>query len=526
MKKERISTTIDLILLLIFTVSSVFLCIQINLGNYISIFWQIILILVLLGILIVFFLWLSSKNMIWLQSILLVFLSLSFGYASIQLDRMRNENDGWIKTHYRMNLVTTHSSFESSMDMKDSILAIMVNDRNHMQSFSDLNESFKTESCEIREFHNMSAMIRALEKNEIQGMILSDYNLVILQQLFPKIFEQLKILNENIHEVEVAHKGKNASIDEPISILMTLSDIDQLSYASSTSMCLILFIDPIDSTFTVIQIPNNLYIPNVAYDSYPDALHNVSYNGIDNLLYSLESIFDIEFDYFIKTNQETIFNAVDIMQGIHIQKESCDESCEWVSEFYDYEKVIDYYNQTQDIHSILEGIFNKRDQLTAAKLINFTNNYEQNTFTNFTVHELKEYIHLLNDGQWSYEKVDMTGLKVAYEPCISFNVDYNHEVKIIDDEFVNIIYSYFTKMKHLENMSQFEFNLNQMENGILIPKSNDKLITVENMAWKISSYFAFLPDSIIQPIDVEKWQGKIHFDKPNFNPDLQIEPIN
>ena len=45
------------------------------------------------------------------------------------------------------------------------------------------------------------------------------------------------------------------------------------------------------------------------------------------------------------------------------------------------------------------------------------------------------------------------------------------------------------------------------------------------MSWKIDDYFSFLPQSVVQPIEVEKWQGTINFDEPNFDPDGTIYPI-
>ena len=75
MKNERIGNTIDLILLILFTVSSVFLCIQINLGKYLNVFAQIVFILFLIIILLSFFtLSLKSKRFFYLRKVLLVIL--------------------------------------------------------------------------------------------------------------------------------------------------------------------------------------------------------------------------------------------------------------------------------------------------------------------------------------------------------------------------------------------------------------------------------------------------------------------
>ena len=65
-----------------------------------------------------------------------------------------------------------------------------------------------------------------------------------------------------------------------------------------------------------------------------------------------------------------------------------------------------------------------------------------------------------------------------------------------------------------------------MKDGNLIPSINPKLISTKNMYWKVDEYFAFLPHSVIQPIEVEKWQGTIDFEKPNFDPYGPIYPID
>ena len=76
MKIDRIGNTIDLILLILFSVSSVFLCIQINLSKYWSVFTQILFIILLIVILLVFFLLtLKSKKLFYIRKLILILLS-------------------------------------------------------------------------------------------------------------------------------------------------------------------------------------------------------------------------------------------------------------------------------------------------------------------------------------------------------------------------------------------------------------------------------------------------------------------
>lgn len=523
MNKERISTTIDLVLLIFFTISSVFLCVQIYVVDFLDLFGQITVFIVLCFVLVLMFI---SKIPLWIRRVIMIGLSCCLIYSTFyisQYNQKRNQSEENIKTYYRLNLVNT--SHDVNDPSKIEQVGVLMNDQYHIQSFEDINEAFQMEECEIKEYSNMNNLIHALNENVIQGMILSDHNLAILKQRFPELESSIQVLNENVHEVNISHVAKEIPMDQSFSILISINDNNKaLDYVSFSSQCLILLVDPIENLIQTIQIPNDLYIPNVAYDSYPDALYNVSYNGIDNLLYALESTFDIQIDYFIKTNPTSIINTVDILQGITLSNKICDQkTCTVIQEYFNEEKIADYYYQTFDLSSIIEGIFHKRHELIGAKLLNFNNNYTNNSFTNLSIHKMKDYIQLIQNEDWKIERIYIHDLIQSKQPCISYGMNTKHDVTILNEQTILDIYSYFMRTKHLEKLNQFEFNLNQMKDGTMVPKSNEKLITTKNMGWKIQNYFSFLPYSSIDPIIVEKWETSLDFDHPNFDPEAPIQ---
>lgn len=530
MRKDRISTTIDLILLIIFTVSAIFMSTQLYLGNIVSFLWLILLILLFIAFLIGMFIWLLlTRKLAWLCRFILLILSIALVIGGFYLgdkrsaDQQKEEN----VMYYQMNLLSNDENIKDPQDLNGKKIGFVMNDRNHIQTFQDINVSFQTQNCEFVEYYNMDYLIRALEANEIQGMIFSDHNLAVLEATYPQIYQDLILLSQNVHEVQISHVSKPLDEDQPISILLTLSEDDiPVDYVSYSIKCLILFIDPLDHEFTVIEIPNNLYIPNVAYDSYPDALYNVSYNGIDNLLYSIESIFSVEFDYFIKTNIQSILNYVDIMQGISIPQEVCvEEVCTIEKVMMNAEQVADYYEKSNDINAVIEGIFEKRDELKTTKLMNFLNNYKRSSFTNLSTTELRKLVTVLGEEEWYFESHTINDLTASYEPCVSFGAIDTYEVSIIDTEFLTQIYRYFLENAHMDIMKNFAFDLDRMRNNRILPYSNEKLITTDNMDWKVSEYFALLPESIVSPIEIEKWNGTIHFEEPNYDPDAPIQQI-
>ena len=99
MRKDRISTTIDLILLIIFTVSAIFMSTQLYLGNIVSFLWLILLILLFIAFLIGMFIWLLlTRKLAWLRRFILLILSIALVIGGFYLgdkrsaDQQKEEN--------------------------------------------------------------------------------------------------------------------------------------------------------------------------------------------------------------------------------------------------------------------------------------------------------------------------------------------------------------------------------------------------------------------------------------------------
>ena len=84
------------------------------------------------------------------------------------------------------------------------------------------------------------------------------------------------------------------------------------------------------------------------------------------------------------------------------------------------EQVADYYEKSNDINAVIEGIFEKRDELKTTKLMNFLNNYKRSSFTNLSTTELRKLVTVLGEEEWYFESHTINDLTASYEPCVSF----------------------------------------------------------------------------------------------------------
>lgn len=522
MRKDRLSTTIDLILLILFTVSSVFLCIQVYLSNILSLEGLIIIIIVLILLLIIWFSWILVKKNPVIRKIIMFIISFSFIVFSISLAiSVSKSKDDELATYYQMNVVVPQSNEILVDHLK---LGVLVSDRNHLEYFKDVNQAFNLNKCEIKEYQSVTNMLKGIKENNIQGMILSDHNLEIVKSKDPSI--SYEVIANNVHRVPISHRSSEKSLKEPFTVLLLMNNsILPIDYVTKTDQAMILFVDPTEKRIHLLNIPNNLYIPNMAYDAYPDALYNVSYNGIDNMLYSLQNVFGFEPDYFMKMNLTTLSTLVDVFQGIKLNSTECvEDGCQTTTKFYRSQDIVKYYQQSQNFSEIYKAFFEKKNELNNSKLVNLLNAIKKESFTNLNMNDFRTFITDISvDDTWELS-ISNFDFMTSDQPCISFGYYQNSDVSIVSEDFLMKLNQYMMKFKHIENMNHFEFNLNMLHEQILTLPVNEKLITTKNMSWKIDMLFSLLPTFSINPVEVEKWQGDSTIEHPHFNPNKPIDP--
>lgn len=523
MKKDRINTTIDLVILILFTVSCFFLSFQLYLGSFFPMIVQVFILIVLVALLISFFVWiLISKKYIWLRRVLMITLSILIFSLSSFLQEKRSEiiHENTIMTDYRIGLYT--------YGQKDEILAnqtigVLVSDSNHVNYFKDMNEAFGIENCDIKEYHSIYNLIKALRLHDIGGVLASDRNLENIETF---MHTSLTKISENFHEVSISHNMNQELNEQGYTILFSYSNNqDPAHYVTKTDLCFFLFFDPVNKEMKYVEIPTNIYIPNIAFDSYPDALYNLSYNGIDNLIYSMESVFGFNIDYFIKFNDDAISNVVDIMQGIDIDFSCEEENCVVSKKHLNGEEALDYFKTTHDFKNLMKGFFDKKNELVTSKLVNFINVFKRYCFTNMSMDQLRTTIALTNKDSWSFVSQDLQECEIHMLPLISSDFQLDGNVAVMNERFLNDVYRCYLDMKHIEIMKNFAFDLNQIHDDQILPDYNKKTIIQENMDQMIQDYFNLFPELSINPVEVEKWQGTINYDKPTFDPDGVICPI-
>lgn len=522
MRKDRIATTIDLILLVLFTLSSVLLCISIYLNVKLAMVTQGLIVIGVVVVWVVLFIWMLSRKVPWVRRGLMLCILIVMIFAFLWIGKIEDENQiKPLETYYRLSLIVEEEKVSQTMNQKK--IGVLTSDRNHLSYFKNLNEAFSCSNCEYYEYNNTKQLIHAMEKEKIEGVIVSDYNLNLLKRSDES--KKYRVISENTHHMPISHLVEDKTMSEPFVMFISMTHQDApTNYVSSTDHSAFLFVDPISKSIHIAQLPTNLYVPNIAYSSYPDSFVNVSYNGIDNTLYALKKTFGFEVDYFVKLNNESLLDVLNILQRIDLNQKVCEgKNCKVERKTYHAEEVMNLYEHEGNFAEILEGMFLKKDEVNHTQILNLLNVLKTNSFTNMDLNETRMFFVSLSEDSWSIQLEKMEPLQEISAPSISMNM--MEKVSVINQSYIEEMYHLYLGLKHLEDMSNFEFNLDTMRHASLYPKIDVDTVTQENMAWKIDEYYSLFPDSSVNPIEVERWDESIHFEYPNFHPNQQIEPI-
>lgn len=540
MKRQRISTTMDLILLIIFTIAAISFTLELYFSTLLPWFALIALIVILLLIAIVYFVSiLSYRKHKWLRRFFLgaftciLLVALSFLYQSRHDEDIVNEN---LVNKYAMHLIT-RQKHDSIKDFHGQKIGYLSSDSNHL---TEITEQFKEQDskAEFIQIENYQKMIEAWNNDELQGVFVSSVNEALLAH-FDDQYENIHLVEEvyEISEIDLSEFNKQMMM-EPFVVLLSLQDNEEAAnIVSSTNSAFLICVNPNTKKIELITLPDSLYLSSLAYDGLPDKLSNLSYSGLDNLILSLENSFEIQIDGYLRLNRTAFFEMINSLNRIktNIHSSFCVEDIcfeEGSMELTGEEAYIytNYEGEGQSMKSIaqlnvMEAILNSLISLkNPNQAISLLNNALLNSICNLDLTQSRNFMmnFLTNLSDWEITLTALNAGKMIQMPCASWELREALDVYVMGKEDVAAIFEKYHNIRSNETLADFSFSLNQISKEYLLPENYKNLVTVENYKKKLIEYFALQPSSTVNPVVVEQYQQQTQKIDPNFDPQGEV----
>lgn len=500
-KKKKKTLKINNLLKILVLISSIFLIYHISLLGPIEPIIRYIIIGIIIIINIIFFLIKKKKlkkivNTVMIISILInIILCYSINKLYNIVDSI-NKN----KIVYSSSLIALKNSDINSIDDVTGYKIGLIDDTLSVDNYIIAKEIIKENKLdndnELVSYDDMLVMLKDLYDSKIDLMFISSNYSVMFQNTegFENISNEVKIILEKDKTIKKVSSttsilGNNTSNIKPFSVLLMGVDsekdgLKKNAYANGDGLILITF-NPQTLNATMMSIPRDSYVPISCRNNKNNKLTHAGWFGTDCMIETIENIFNIDINYYVKVNFKGVVGIVDALGGVNVNvpKKLCTDDSNRQGKIcinkglqtlngeqalvlarnrYDL-KLGDIergYNQQLLLKSLLNKLTEVRNVNT---LLNVLETVSNNLDTSFTTEEILSFYNIFKDilnsreYQSNNDFINIIQLKLAGTSRKEYFSNLNSNLWI-----------YELDNKSIKNASQeMKINLNMEEPNII-----------------------------------------------------------
>lgn len=351
-------------------------------------------------------------------------------------------------------IVLNDSKYKDLENIKDKEIGIINNDNNYNDIIEQVNNLV---DCNIKNYDNIIYLINDLINKKIDGIIISDSYISIINDNIDNFKDDIKIIKtisiKSKEELVLEEKDVSLnSFNVYISGIDTYGDINRVS---RSDVNMIASININNNKILLTNIPRDMYVPLAGIDGSKDKLTHAGIYGINTSIGTLENFLDIKIDYYVRINFNTLVSIVDYLGGIDVYSDynfkagrryynvgmnynlSGKEALEFARNRYAFRDGDRQRgrNQQKVIEAIVEKVTKSRDINTYLNLVSaleksFQTNMDKETITKFIKMQIE------NNYSWNIEMNDVNGFD-------SMNYTYSYPwqmlyVMLVDENSLNL----------------------------------------------------------------------------------------
>jgi len=380
------------------------------------------------------FLWKRGKKKfgwLFLINIFLFLMLVIFGIGICYLNNTYHFLDRIRPSNYRQEQYYVVVK-ETNMSTLASLKKIGVVD-SKMEGYVKACQSLKEKtSAELKNYEDES-YLQDFESNSLDALFLNSNTYDILKEEHQEYFQHVKILE--VIEIQLASEeiSKEVNItEEPFHIF--ISGIDaygSINRVSRSDVNMIMTIHPKKNQILLTSIPRDYYVQLHGTTGYKDKLTHAGIYGIEKSITTVEDLFQIEINYYIRVNFSTLIRLVDEIGGIDLDSDKAFTA--WTNSSCTFQKGVQHVdgacalaysreryayaegdrhrvqNQQQVLTKILEKLTSSTTLVTKYSSIlnalsqSFQTNIPTNQITSFVQYQLSEM------PRWHFENQSVDG---------------------------------------------------------------------------------------------------------------------
>ncbi len=172
----------------------------------------------------------------------------------------------------------------------------------------------------LSEFNNELDMVESLFNDDVDVMIVDGAIIPLLEDEDEFFLTKVRVIYSINYETIRENIGKDVEIDKEAFIIF-ISGIDiegPINSRSRSDVNILMVVNPTKQKILTISIPRDTYVNLGCRTGEKDKLTHAGIYGIGCSVNTIENLFDIEINYYVRVNFTSVINIVDIIGDIDV----------------------------------------------------------------------------------------------------------------------------------------------------------------------------------------------------------------
>lgn len=219
---------------------------------------------------------------------------------------------------------------EGIQDTKEFAFGILkeIDRQNTDKAIKEIEEKVDF-TLNYKEYEDMFSMVDDLYKQEIDGVIINDsfIEMIADEEGYEGFSEDIRILTTTIQEKEVVIEEPEVVTEaekNPEFFIVYVSGIDTyggVTNKSRSDVNILAAVNTGTKQILLLSTPRDYYVELPVSNGSKDKLTHAGIYGVDVSMGTLEKLYDVNIDYFLRMNFSGFIDIVDALDGVDVYSE-------------------------------------------------------------------------------------------------------------------------------------------------------------------------------------------------------------
>ena len=353
-------------------------------------------------------------------------------------------------------IVLKDSSYTNISSLNDKTIAYL-NDEYNTEVKNELNSKINYNEKLVDDF---TKIVSLLNDKDIDAIVLEDSYLTLIKEEDATFQDSTKVIYTFQIKVKV-HEESNDTVLTKESFILYISGIDQYGNVNTvrgrSDVNQLIVVNPKTNHILLVNTPRDYYVQLAGTTGLKDKLTHAGIYGINKSIDTLEELYDININHYLRVNFNTLVKVVDVIGGIDIYSDKA--FTPWTNRKLYINSGINHMNgemalayarerktyATGDNHrgsnqqAVITAIINKltTSNVLISKYNSILNTLDGSFQTDISTSSITSFIKYQLDKMpsWNIESTAVTGYN-SYN--YTYSMGYNYKLYVMEPDYNSV----------------------------------------------------------------------------------------